>query len=303
MPTVSTNGIQIAYEVHGCSHDAVLLLVQGLGMPLAAWPPPLIDALVAEGFRVITFDNRDIGRSELLDHLAVPNIIVQTLRKFVGLKVNAPYQLADMMGDVRGLIDALDIDAVHLVGVSMGGMISQLLALAEPERVTSLVSIMSTTNERGLPGPTKAVRRHIVRGPSEPTREARLAYHWQLWRLLGSPGYPLSEEELGTFLQRIFDRGMTADGTARQMLAIMATPGRRKRLRQLRVPTLVIHGDADPLVPIACGVDTANAIPDAQMVRIDGMGHDLPVALVPRLSRLIADHARAAGSRAGNEVA
>jgi pimeloyl-ACP methyl ester carboxylesterase len=279
-------------------------MVQGLGMPLAAWPPTFIALLAAEGFRVIVFDNRDIGQSALLREMTVPNMFVQILRLKFGMRVNAPYQLDDMMRDVVGLMDALDIESAHLVGVSMGGMISQLLAIHEPRRVRSLTSIMSTTSERKLPGPTKAVRRHIVRGPTANTDAARLDYHWKLWRLLGSPAYPLSDEELGGFLQRVFDRGMTAAGTARQTLAIFAAPSRVEALQKLDVPTLVIHGDADPLIPLECGIHTAHAIPGARMATIPGMGHDLPEALAPRLTRLIAQHAMAIESGTGrHEIA
>jgi pimeloyl-ACP methyl ester carboxylesterase len=300
MPNVSSNGIEIAYEEYGKADDPVLLMVQGLGMPLAAWPGVLIEALVAERFRVVTFDNRDIGQSQLLRDMKVPNVLVQTLRRKLGMTVKSPYQLTDMMRDVAGLMDALSIESAHVVGVSMGGMISQLLAIHEQQRVRSLTSIMSTTGNRKLPGPSKAVTRHIMRGPKASTNEARLAYHWRLWRLIGSPAYPLPDEELTAFLQGIFERGMTAAGTARQTLAILATPNRIPELKQLDVPTLVIHGDADPLIPVAGGFDTATAIPGARITTISGMGHDLPEALVPRLTRLIAQHANAAEPAVGD---
>jgi pimeloyl-ACP methyl ester carboxylesterase len=288
-----SNGIDIAYEEHGDAGNPVLLLVQGLGMPLAAWPPAMIEGLVAEGFRVVTFDNRDIGRSQLMKEMKLPNMLWQTLRRKVGMKVKAPYQLSDMMRDVTGLLDALNIDAAHIVGVSMGGMISQLLAMHEPQRVKSLTLIMSSTSKRKLPGPGKAVTRHVMRGPKAPTDQARLAYHWKLWRLIGSPGYRLSDEELRGFLNRVFERGMTAAGTARQTLAIFAAPSRVTDLNKLAVPTLVIHGDSDPLIPVECGKDIANAIPGARIEIIEGMGHDLPVALNDRLNRLITRHAKA----------
>jgi len=301
MPAISSNGIELAYEDHGNAADPVLLMVQGLGMPLAAWPPALIDALVAEDFRVVTYDNRDIGRSQLMRDMQVPNMLVQTLRRKVGLKVKAPYQLTDMMGDVAGLMDALGIASAHVVGVSMGGMISQLLAIHEPQRVKTLISIMSTTGSHKLPGPSKTVIRHVMRGPKAATDEARWAYHWKLWHLIGSPAYPLPDEELTRFLQRVFERGMTAAGTARQTLAILAAPDRVAQLKQLDVPTLVIHGEADPLIPVAGGFATAMAIPGARITPISGMGHDLPEALVPRLTRLIAQHAKAAEPNADSD--
>jgi pimeloyl-ACP methyl ester carboxylesterase len=255
----------------------------------------LIEALVARGFRVITVDNRDIGRSQLLAQHPVPNMLAQLLRAKFRLRVNAPYQLDDMMQDIFSLMQDLSIPSAHVVGVSMGGMIAQLLALAAPERVQSLTSIMSTTGARRLPGPTKAVRRHILRGPRQETAEARFAYHYELWRLLGSPGYPQSEAELNDFLQRIFERGVTEAGTARQLLAILAARSRAEALRNLAVPALVIHGDADPLIPLECGLDTARAIPGAKTEIIEGMGHDLPLALVDRMACRIGRHAREAG--------
>lgn len=292
MPTVQSNELQIAYEEYGNAEGPVLLMVQGLGMPLTGWPPALIDALVAEEFRVIVFDNRDIGRSELLHHMKVPSMLMQILRRKFRMRVKTPYQLTDMMRDVEGLMDALQIESAHLVGVSMGGMISQLLAIHEPRRVKTLTSIMSTTSSRRLPGPTKEVSRHIMRGPKAATVEAGLEFQWKLWRLLGGSRYRLSNEDLAEFLRRNFERGMTAAGVARQTLAILAAPSRTADLRKIDIPTLVIHGDADPLIPVECGLDTARAVPGARTAIIEGMGHALPLALTERLARLITQHAR-----------
>jgi pimeloyl-ACP methyl ester carboxylesterase len=300
--SVLANGIQIAYEEYGNAGDPVLLMVQGLGMPLSAWPPVYLEPLVAAGFRVIIFDNRDIGRSQLLSDLKVPNMLLELLRLKLRMKVRAPYQLDDMMRDTVGLMDALQIDSAHLVGVSMGGMISQLLAIHEPTRVRSLTSIMSTTNDRKLPGPTKAVKKHIARGPRSTAPEEQLKYHWKLWRLLGSPKYPLSDEELGQFLKRVFERGVTAEGVARQALAIFAAPSRVQALQTLEIPTLIIHGDADPLIRVECGTQTARAIPDAKMVTITGMGHDLPQELAARLTGLIVEHAKRVDAGSGRKV-
>lgn len=292
MPTVQSNGLQIAYEEYGNVAGPTLLMVQGLGMPLTGWPPALIEALVAEGFRIIIFDNRDIGQSELLRGMKVPNMLVQILRRKFRMRVKSPYQLTDMMRDVEGLMDALQIESAHLVGVSMGGMISQLLAIHEPQRVKTLTSIMSTTGSRKLPGPAKEVNRYIVRGPKSATYDAGLEFQWKLWRLLEGSHYRLSDEELAEFLRRNFERGMTAAGVARQTLAILAAPSRAAELRKIDIPTLVIHGDADPLIPVECGLDTARAIPGARTAIIEGMGHTLPVALIERLARLITQHVR-----------
>lgn len=293
MPKTVSNGIEIAYERHGTVTDPALLLIQGLGVPLSGWPPPLIEALVAQGFHVVTFDNRDIGRSQLLSDKKVPNMLLQIIRRILRLKVKAPYQLDDMMRDTVGLLDALDIESAHIVGVSMGGMIAQLLAIHEPRRVKTLTLIMSTTGDRKLPGPTKAVSKHFMSRPKAPTDEARLAHYWQLWRLLGSPSYRLSDAELAEFIGAVITRGITAAGSARQSLAILAAPDRTEQLRRLNVPTLVIHGDADPLIRVECGKALATAIPGARITTIAGMGHDLPLALVARFVSLISQHAAA----------
>lgn len=291
MPQVASNGIEIAYEDHGHTDDPVLLMVHGLSMPLAAWPPALIEALVAMRFRVVTFDNRDIGWSQRFDHAEIPSIIVQGFRRIVGLPVKSPYHLTDMMRDTEGLLDALNIDSAHVVGVSMGGMISQLLTIHAPQRVKSLTSIMSTTGNRKLPGPSNAVTRHLLRGPSGPSPEEGFAYSRKMWRLIGSPAYRKSDQEMDLFLQRIFDRGITVEGRARQTLAILAAASRVPELKKINTPTLVIHGEEDPLVPVACGHDTARSIPGARITTIAGMGHDLPDALIPRFTDLIARHA------------
>lgn len=292
MPVIHANGIDIAYEFHGPDARPVLLLIQGLGMPSAAWPPRFVEMLVDAGFRVLCFDNRDIGQSELLDELGQPKVFVQALRHALHMKVRAPYRLSDMMRDADALLTGLGVSAAHVVGVSMGGMIAQLLALHVPERVTSLTSIMSTTNNRRLPGPRGEVRRFILRGPKDFSTAGRLAYHRKLWPMIGSPGHVRTDEEFEAFLERIFASGMPPSGVARQTVAIFAESDRVPRLRELRVPTLVIHGDADPLVPVECGYATAEAIPDAEMVVIEGMGHDLPDALLPRLTDLIIGHLR-----------
>lgn len=291
MPIATANGIHIAYEEYGHADNPVMLLLQGLGMSSAAWPPPLIDALVDAGYRVITPDNRDVGQSDVLDHLGVPGFYAQALRYKLRLPVRAPYRLDDMMRDHLGLLDTLDIDAVDLVGVSMGGMIAQLLAMHAPQRVRSLTSVMSTTSRRSLPGATRPVAKHIMAGPAGLGTGERREFHRKLWRLLGSPAYPRTDEELEGFLDRIFARGMTAGGTARQTLAILAARSRVRGLRKLRMPVQVIHGEADPLVPIACGADTAAAIPGATMIPIAGMGHDLPHALLPSIADLLVAHA------------
>lgn len=293
MPKLRANDIEIAYELWGSPAAPVLVLIQGLGMPLTAWPPKLVELLVEQGFRVLLFDNRDIGHSQMID-VRTPNIAWQFVRKMIRLRVKAPYRLVDMMNDTDQLMQGLNIDSAHVVGISMGGMIAQLLAIHRPARVMSLVSIMSTTGNRRLPGPERSVRRHMMSRPEFDTPQARLEFGMKTWRLIGSPGYPTSDRDCRETLDRISTRGSPPAGMARQMLAILETGSRVKALRSLDVPTLVIHGDSDPLVPLAGGVDTAQAIPGARLEVVPGMGHDLPAQLLEKLAGLIAAHARQA---------
>lgn len=292
MPTVRSNNIDIACDEYGRATDPALLLIMGLGLPSSAWPPELIEMLVAEGLRVITFDNRDIGLSQRFDHAGAPNLFVESLRRTFGLAVRTPYALTDMMRDTVGVLDALDIEAAHVVGVSMGGMIAQLLAIHEAPRVRSLTSIMSTTGNRRLPHASRTVARHIMRGPRSRSSEGRLDYYRKLLQLIGSPDYRPDPAEVDARLERVFSRGMSPASTARQATAILSAGSRNAALRKLDVPTLVIHGEADPLVRVECGHDTAAAIPGAQLTTIPGMGHDLPRALWPRFTELISAHAK-----------
>ena len=295
MPQVLSNGIELAYETHGNADDATVLLVMGLGMPLTAWPPGLIDGLVSKGFRVITFDNRDVGQSQQMEQFGTPNILFQFLRQAIGFPINAPYDLADMAQDTIGLLDELDIERAHVVGVSMGGMISQLTAIQAPHRVASLTSIMSTTGNPRLPGPTPAVRRHMLRRPPDTAVDAKYRHLMETLRLIGSPAYPTSDQYRSEFIRRNLERGMSAAGVTRQLAAIMASGNRVTALRKLTVPTLVIHGNDDPLIPVECGHDTANAIPNAEMAVIPGMGHTLPEPLLAKFSAMITKHAKASG--------
>lgn len=303
MPVLQSNNIDVACDVFGRADDPVLLLVMGLGLPSAAWPPELIDMLVLQGFRVITFDNRDVGLSQRFDNHGKPNLFVESLRRSFGLPVRAPYQLTDMMRDTVGILDALEVESAHVVGVSMGGMIAQLLAIHEPRRVRSLTSIMSTTGNRRLPRPRQAVTRHILRGARSTTPEGRLDYFRKLVWLIGSPDYRPDPGDMDARLERIFSRGISPSSTARQAAAILAAENRIPRLQKLNVPTIVIHGEADPLVRVECGYDTAAAIPGARITTIPGMGHDLPRALLPRLTDLISQHARSTDIVAGGDKA
>ncbi len=294
MPVLNANGIDLAYDWHGPSDGPVMLLIMGLGIPSAAWPPDFIDSLTAAGYRVLTFDNRDVGRSEILGDAKPPGLLLQAVRQALGMRVSAPYTLRDMAIDAAELMRGLGVDRAHVIGASMGGMIAQTLALALPQRAVSLTSIMSTTNDRDLPRPKREIARYALRHMRDRTPAGMRRYHEGFWPLIESPAYRHSEDELKAFLDRIFTRGISPTGSLRQTLAILAAPPRGEALRQLAVPTLVIHGDADPLVPVECGYATAKAIPNAEMLVFEGMGHDLPQALIGRISAAIVTHARRA---------
>ena len=250
----------------------------------------MIQALAARGLRVINIDNRDIGYSSNLDSLGLPDLRLQLLKHAFRFHPKAPYQLDDMAVDALGLLDALGIERAHVVGASMGGMISQLVAMRAPERVLSLTSIMSTTGNRKVPGPTNAVKKHLISAPASKSNDDLLAFGMKTWRLIGSPAYPTPEDILRPYVQSLIDRGRRPAGIARHMLAVVAADSRVKALQELNVPTLVIHGDADPLVRVEGGIDTAEAIPGAKLEIIERMGHDFPPALQNRIVDLICEH-------------
>ncbi len=285
---IKANGIDIEVEDTGTGEPGeqrpVVLMIMGLGMQLVAWPAQLVQALVQAGFRVVRHDNRDIGLSQHFDHLGAPNLIWPALRFRLGLPVkNAPYQLQDMANDSIGVLDALGIAQAHVVGVSMGGMIAQRVALSAPQRVLSLTSIMSSSGARGLPQASWEVQRAMLKRPASSAPADVLAHYVNLFRIIGSPGFPLTDEEMRTRILVGVQRSFHPVGTMRQMVAIVADGARAALLASVRRPTLVLHGKADPLVPFACGEDTARRIPGARLVGIEGMGHDLPPGVIERL--------------------
>ncbi|SDF79147.1 proline iminopeptidase [Duganella sp. OV458] len=293
LATAHANGITIAYETSGNPLDPPVLLVMGLGMQLIAWPQDLIDGLVEQGYYVIRFDNRDVGLSTKLHQHKRPNLLWAYLKNLAGWKQAAPYTLNDMADDALGLLDALGIGKAHLVGVSMGGMIAQIFASHYAARTLSLTSIMSSSGRRGLPGPTPAARNALMRPPADPgNRNEVIERSIAVFRLIGSPAFPAPERSLRASIERALDRSVSPDGMARQLIAIVASGDRTPLLRKIRCPSLVIHGAADPLVPVACGIDTAQAIPGARLHVIEGMGHDLPAQLIERLLALLDQHLR-----------
>jgi pimeloyl-ACP methyl ester carboxylesterase len=293
---IIVNGMAIEIEDTGGAGVAVLL-VMGLGMQLVAWPPAFIQSLVDAGYRVLRLDNRDIGLSQHFDELGTPNMLWAMLKYRLGLPIQPPYSLHDMASDALGVLDSLGIAQAHVVGISMGGMIAQRMALAAPQRLRSLTSIMSSSGARGLPAAQPHVLRALMSRPAGKDKAAVVAHYERLFGVIGSPGFPI---EPGLMRERILagiERSYHPAGTVRQMAAIAADSQRAEALRSLRCPTLVVHGKADPLVPYACGQDTAQRIPGAQLAGIEGMGHDLApgvvTALMPHLLPFLALHSAA----------
>ncbi|MBK7593172.1 MAG: alpha/beta fold hydrolase [Betaproteobacteria bacterium] len=294
MPTASANGLTLAYELHGDPAASPLVLVMGLGMPLVFWPDAFVAGLAAKGFRVVCFDNRDCGHSEKLAGAPRPNLALAIGRSLLRLEVRAPYSLDDMARDVTGLLDTLGIVRAHVVGVSMGGMIGQVLAAHFPDRVTSLTSIMASSGNPRVSRGKPAAMRTLLARPDPHDLDAVVDHFVAVFGVIGSPGYASDPLQLRSLCERVARRGYYPAGTARQLLAILAAGDRRAELARVRAPTLVIHGTQDPLLPVAAGRDTARHIPGARLLELEGMGHDLPTALLPAVVDAIAQHCRAA---------
>jgi len=291
---VNANGLQIEVDDTGGEGRPVILLIMGLGMQLVAWPDAFVQQLVDAGFRVVRHDNRDIGLSQGFDHLGTGNLVWETIRHRIGLKVRSAYTLQDMALDSLGVLDALGIARAHIVGASMGGMIAQRIAATAPGRTASLVSIMSSSGARGLPGPRREVGAMLMRRPRSHDEAALVAHSIKLLRLIQSPAYPQTDEQLATRLTFSMRRAYHPAGLMRQMFAIGADDDRPQVLARIQRPTLVLHGDADALVPIACGRDSAQRIPGATFIAVPGMGHDLPPEVCTILAHHIAPFAHAA---------
>ena len=265
----------------------VVLLIMGLGMQLVAWPPTLVLALVNAGYRVVRHDNRDIGKSQHFDSLGHPNLIWASLKHKLGLGITPPYSLHDMALDAVGVLDALNIDKAHIVGVSMGGMIAQRVAIAAPNRVLSLTSIMSSSGARGLPQVQSKVLGTLLSRPKSNSNNDVADHYVKLFKAIGSPGFAIDAAESRERILEGIRRSFHPAGTLRQMVAIAADATRSVELAKITCPTLVIHGKDDPLVPYANGVDTAKRIKGANLVGIEGMGHDLPPGVVTRITSLL----------------
>ncbi len=297
MPHVQANGLRIEYETFGNPQQPCVLLVMGLGMQMIGWPDDFCRQLAAAGYHVVRFDNRDIGLSTHMGHLGKPNLLWNIAKHSLGMKITAPYSLADMARDALGLLDALHIEHAHVVGVSMGGMIAQTLTGIAPERVLTLTSIMSTSGARGLPGPTPRAKAAILsrppRGAYQPhKRDLLVEQYLGAIRVIGSPGFPMSDDAHRARIRRWLDRSIYPEGVLRQLLAVVQGPDRTPLLQRIERPTLVVHGKEDPLVPLACGRDTAAKIPAARLVEVPGMAHDLPPGVCEVLLHELIPHFR-----------
>ncbi len=287
--TTTVGDIELAYETFGDPGDTPLLLVSGLGSQMISYADELCADLAAQGLFVIRFDNRDVGLSTHLHSAGVPRL--GDVRR--GDRSSVHYDLADMAADAAGLVQALGLDSVHLVGVSMGGMIAQRVAITYPDRVRSLTSIMSTTGDRSVGGASEAAQA-VLYAPPATDRDEAIQRQLQTSRVIGSPGFPFDEEAIRARAGLAYDRAHDPAGVARQMAAIVSSPDRTADLGRVTVPTLVIHGSDDALVNVSGGRATAAAVPGAELVVIEGMGHDLPRALWPELTERITAHVKRA---------
>ena len=280
---ISANGIAIEVEDLGKRTGEPLLLIMGLGMQLTAWHQGLVQQMLDQGFRVIRFDNRDVGLSQNFDGLGVPNLALAALQRLAHWPVRSAYSLSDMADDAAGVLTALGLKSAHVCGASMGGMIAQQLALNHPERVRSLTLMMTDSGARGLPRPTLKVSAALLARPADPyDLDSLVDHYYRLFRLIGSPAYPGPEAWLRQVCADAVRRSNRPQGFARQLMAIAADTGRAVQLGRIKRPTLVLHGLADPLIPVAAAHDLAARIPGAQLELIEGMGHDLPEPLWPR---------------------
>ena len=299
MPKTTANGIEIHYEEQGDPAAPAMLLIMGFGAQLTLWPDELVEALAAQGFRVIRYDNRDVGLSQKFDGVKAPGLVKMTLLSKIGFTPKVPYTLADMADDGVGLLDALGIERAHIVGASMGGMIAQHVAARHPDRCLSLTTVFSTTGNPKLPPARPESMKALITRPDS-TEEGVLVEHgMMLARTIGSPGYPAPEDRLRERTLASVRRSFYPEGPTRHLSAIVADGDRRAMLRDIAVPTLVLHGEDDPLVPCEGGRDTAASIPGAKLKTIPGWGHDLPLELVDELAGAIGEHARQNGGGEG----
>jgi len=293
MPDVTANGIKIEYETFGDASAEPMLLIMGLGAQMLTWDEGFCEMLADSGYFVIRYDNRDVGLSEKIEGSYMPDIMSFMASIARGEKVNVPYTLDDMADDATGLMDALSIDRAHICGASMGGMIAQALAIRNPSRALSMISIMSTTGNPDLPPPEpQALQVLIAPMPSE--REGYVESFVEAWKVVAGPESSGDEERVRNLAARGYDRCYYPEGVLRHIMAVSAHGSRKEALGSVKVPTLVIHGSADPLVPVEGGIDTAESIPGAKLAIIENMGHYIPSHMWPRVVKEISEHAKKA---------
>ena len=291
------NGIEICYEIFGDAAAEPMLLIMGLGAQMIHWDDDFCRQLAARGFRVIRFDNRDIGKSSKLTGGKRITLAEFLKMRFLKIPVSAPYKLRDMADDTIGLMDVLGIKSAHVVGLSMGGMIAQEIAISFPQRVRSLTSIMSTTGNPKVPPPTREASA-VLMAPPPATKEEYLVRFAQTWKILRVGSFPQDEALDPSRAERTYARGLNPAGVGRQLRAILASGSRKERLASVKAPTLVIHGTVDPLVHPEGGKDTAASIPGAKLLMIEGMGHALPIPMWPEIIDAIDKHAHGAAAKA-----
>ena len=299
MPHITTpnTGVELCYEEAGDRANETILLIMGLGVQLTHWPDEFVEALVARGYHVVRFDNRDIGLSQKWGDVKPPSVVWQLLRARIGWKAKVPYTLAQMAADAAGLLDALKIDKAHAVGASMGGMIGQLLAINHREKLHSLTSVMSTTGNPKLPQADKEAASVLTERPASLEEDVLVDHGVRVLKALSGPGFAVDEERARERTRISVKRNVNPLGLPRQLAAIIDDGDRTERLASVTTPTMVLHGEGDPLVKLAGGEATAKAIPQARLVTIPGWGHDFPLELVDRIADDIAAHAASASPK------
>lgn len=289
----STNGLTLEYETFGSKDHPAIVLVAGLGFQLIDWPVAFCERLADAGFFVLRYDNRDIGLSQKLEEKGIPDLSLIAGQLASGGTPQIPYQLEEMTADLTGLLDGLSLESAHVVGMSMGGMIAQLMAIHFPDRVRSLTSMMSSTSDPSLPPPSARAAAVLMSAPASEELEAIVAYGLEVNDIIGSPGFRWDRNALEDHIANCVRRSYCPGGYLRQYAAVMAAPSRVPELPSIVAPTLVIHGKEDPLLSPVGGEDTARLIPAARLELIEGMGHDLSPALCDHLAGLILSHVAA----------
>ncbi len=290
MATISCNNLDIEYERIGKAEDPVILLIAGLGFQLIDWPLQMCQKISEEGYQVIRFDNRDIGLSQKLTEAGIPPIQDILQAKAAEEAIELPYHLEDMAKDVSCLLRALEIEKAHIIGMSMGGMIAQLVAANYPDQTISLTSIMSSSSDPSLPGPAAEAALVLSSAPQTQDKVQIVQFGLKVNDVVGSPKFRWSRDALQSHIEDCIDRSYSPDGYLRQYAAVLAAKSRRAALKTIKIPSLVIHGGDDPLVQPVCGRDVAEHITGSQYIEIDGMGHDLSPSLCDHLADLLLDH-------------